>query len=311
MQMKILHLDCTHSYLYDELEKLGYINDFDFKSSKKEIENKLDNYTGIIIRSRFVIDEVFLNKAKNIKFIARIGSGIENIDVAFAKLKNIKIISTPEGNSNAVGEHAIGMLLSLMNNITKSDREFSKGIWSREPNRGCELQNKTIGLIGYGNTWKSFSKKLSGFNVNVIFFDVKTGLEYENAKSVSLKEIQKLADIVSLHTSLTKESIGIINQDFINNCAKPFWLINTARGKCVNTNHLIEALKEKKILGVALDVLEFEKSSFENLSNPKDDSLKYLMESDNVIITPHIAGWTKESKIELVKVAIDKIKKLE
>lgn len=308
--MKILHLDSTHSYLYDELEKLGYTNHFDFKSSKKEIEKKLIDYSGVIIRSRFTIDQVFLNKAINLKFIARIGSGIENIDVDLAKLKNIKIISTPEGNSNAVGEHAIGMLLSLMNNINKSEKEVSKGIWSRESNRGNELQNKTVGLIGYGNTGKSFSKKLSGFNVKVIFFDIKTQLDDENAKSVSLKEIHREADVISLHTSLTKESINLINQNFINKCAKPFWLINTARGKCINTNHLIEALKEKKILGAALDVLEFEKSSFEKLSNPKDNSLKYLIESDNVIITPHIAGWTKESKVDLVKVAIDKIKNL-
>ncbi|MGY8945912.1 MAG: NAD(P)-dependent oxidoreductase [Flavobacteriales bacterium] len=308
--MKILHLDSTHSYLYDELEKLGYTNHFDFKSSKKEIEKKLIDYSGVIIRSRFTIDQVFLNKAINLKFIVRIGSGIENIDVDFAKLKNIKIISTPEGNSNAVGEHAIGMLLSLMNNINKSEKEVSKGIWSRESNRGNELQNKTVGLIGYGNTGKSFSKKLSGFNVKVIFFDIKTQLDDENAKSVSLKEIHREADVISLHTSLTKESINLINQNFINKCAKPFWLINTARGKCINTNHLIEALKEKKILGAALDVLEFEKSSFEKLSNPKDNSLKYLIESDNVIITPHIAGWTKESKVDLVKVAIDKIKNL-
>ena len=157
--MKILHLDSTHSYLYDELEKLGYTNHFDFKSSKKEIEKKLIDYSGVIIRSRFTIDQVFLNKAINLKFIVRIGSGIENIDVDFAKLKNIKIISTPEGNSNAVGEHAIGMRLSLMNNINKSEKEVSKGIWSRESNRGNELQNKTVGLIGYGNTGKSFSKK--------------------------------------------------------------------------------------------------------------------------------------------------------
>ena len=309
--MKILHLDSTHSYLYDELKELGYTNHFDFESSKEEIENKLFDYCGIIIRSRLTIDQVFLNKAINIKFIARIGSGIENIDVDFAKFKNISIISTPEGNANAVGEHAVGMLLSLMNNINKSEQEVSKGIWSRESNRGDELKNKTVGLIGYGNTGKSFSKKLSGFNVKVIFFDIKNNLDDENAKSVSLKEIHKQADVISLHTSLTKESVDLINQNFINKCTKPFWLINTARGKCVNTSHLVKALKERKILGAALDVLEYEKSSFEKISNPKDNNLEFLIESDNVIITPHIAGWTKESKIELVKVAIDKIKKLE
>lgn len=308
--MKILHLDSTHSYLYNELEKIGFTNEFDFKSSKKEIEEKLSIYNGIIIRSRIPIDQRFLNKASNIKFIARIGSGTENIDLDFAKSKNIKIISTPEGNSNAVGEHAVGMILSLMNKIPKSEKEISKGIWSREPNRGNELMGKTIGLIGYGNTGKSFAKKLSGFNTKVIFFDLKSGLEDKYANSATLEEIQKQADIISLHTSLSKESIGLINHKFISKCDKPFWLINTARGICVNTSHLVKALKEKKVLGAALDVLEFEKSSFEKLSDRSNKDLKYLIKSNEVIITPHIAGWSEESKILLVKVALDKIKKL-
>ena len=197
--MKILHLDSTHSYLYNELEKIGFTNEFDFKSSKKEIEEKLSIYNGIIIRSRIPIDQRFLNKASNIKFIARIGSGTENIDLDFAKSKNIKIISTPEGNSNAVGEHAVGMILSLMNKILKSEKEISKGIWSREPNRGNELMGKTIGLIGYGNTGKSFAKKLSGFNTKVIFFDLKSGLEDKYANSATLEEIQKQSEIGRAH----------------------------------------------------------------------------------------------------------------
>ena len=259
---------------------------------------------------KLLTKEELINKSKDCDGI--LSSLTEKLDAdTISNLsKNIKIISTPEGNSNAVGEHAIGMILSLMNKIPKSEKEISKGIWSREPNRGNELMGKTIGLIGYGNTGKSFAKNLSGFNTKVIFFDLKSGLEDKYANSATLEEIQKQADIISLHTSLSKESIGLINHKFISKCDKPFWLINTARGICVNTSHLVKALKEKKVLGAALDVLEFEKSSFEKLSDRSNKDLKYLIKSNEVIITPHIAGWSKESKILLVKVALDKIKKL-
>ena len=218
--MKILHLDSTHPYLSNELNKLGFDNFFDFKSSKKEIENKLFIYHGIIIRSRIPIDKVLIDKATNLKFIARVGSGIENIDIKHAKKNNIKIISSPEGNSNAVGEHALGMLLSLINNISYSHNEIINGKWSREANRGYELKNKTVGLIGYGHTGKSFAKKLSGFDVSTIFFDLKSNLKNEFASEVTLKEIKETADVISIHSSLTKESYEILNTKFINECKK-------------------------------------------------------------------------------------------
>ena len=308
--MKILHLDTTHPFLGKELEKIGFTNYYDFKTIKSDL--KISDFFGIIIRSRISIDKNFIDKCKNLKFIARIGSGIENIDVDYAKQKGIQIISTPEGNSNAVGEHALGMLLSILNNINSSNSEVKKGIWNRESNRGIELKNKTVGLIGYGNTGKSFAKKLNGFDVNTIFYDIKK-IEKDNyANPVSLNYLKDNSDIISLHISMTEESIGLINKNFIESCAKPFWLINTSRGSCIIINDLVKGLKDGKVLGAGLDVIAFEKKSFEKLTvNENDQSnLNYLNSSNNVILTPHIAGWTQESKIGLVKIALEKIKKL-
>jgi D-3-phosphoglycerate dehydrogenase len=273
---------------------------------------KISDFFGIIIRSRISIDKNFIDKCKNLKFIARIGSGIENIDVDYAKQKGIQIISTPEGNSNAVGEHALGMLLSILNNINSSNSEVKKGIWNRESNRGIELKNKTVGLIGYGNTGKSFAKKLNGFDVNTIFYDIKKIKKDNYANPVSLNYLKDNSDIISLHVSMTEESIGLINKNFIESCAKPFWLINTSRGSCIIINDLVKGLKDGKVLGAGLDVIAFEKKSFEKLTvNENDQSnLNYLNSSNNVILTPHIAGWTQESKIGLVKIALEKIKKL-
>ena len=308
--MKILHLDTTHPFLGKELEKIGFTNYYDFKTIKSDL--KISDFFGIIIRSRISIDKNFIDKCKNLKFIARIGSGIENIDVDYAKQKGIQIISTPEGNSNAVGEHALGMLLSILNNINSSNSEVKKGIWNRESNRGIELKSKTVGLIGYGNTGKSFAKKLIGFDVNTIFYDIKK-IEKDNyANPVSLNYLKDNSDIISLHISMTEESIGLINKNFIESCAKPFWLINTSRGSCIIINDLVKGLKNGKVLGAGLDVIAFEKKSFEKLTvNENDQSnLNYLNSSNNVILTPHIAGWTQESKIGLVKIALEKIKKL-
>ena len=308
--MKILHLDTTHPFLGKELEKIGFTNYYDFKTIKSEL--KISDFFGIIIRSRISIDKNFIDKCKNLKFIARIGSGIENIDVDYAKQKGIQIISTPEGNSNAVGEHALGMLLSILNNINSSNSEVKKGIWNRESNRGIELKNKTVGLIGYGNTGKSFAKKLNGFDVNTIYYDIKK-IEKDNyANPVSLNYLKDNSDIISLHVSMTEESIGLINKNFIESCAKPFWLINTSRGSCIIINDLVKGLKDGKVLGAGLDVIAFEKKSFEKLTvNENDQSnLNYLNSSNNVILTPHIAGWTQESKIGLVKIALEKIKNL-
>ncbi len=308
--MKILHLDTTHPFLGKKLEKIGFTNHYDFDTLKSDL--KLSSYFGIILRSRISIDKSFIDRCKNLKFIARIGSGTENIDVDYAEKKGIQIISTPEGNSNAVGEHALGMLLSLLNNINSSSKEVQNGIWKRESNRGFELKNKTVGLIGYGNTGKSFAKKLIGLNVNIIFYDIKNIKKDKYARPVSLNYLKDNSDIISLHVSMTKESNGLIDKDFIKSCKKPFWLINTSRGDCVIMNDLIKGLKNEKVLGAGLDVIAFEKKSFEKLTVNENDqsSLDYLNSSSNVIITPHIAGWTQESKIGLVEIALEKIKKL-
>ncbi|WP_339623498.1 2-hydroxyacid dehydrogenase [uncultured Winogradskyella sp.] len=308
--MKILHLDNNHSLLLNQLNDLGYTNHQDFKSSKEEIETKIAAYDGIIIRSRFSIDKQFLDAAKNLKFIGRVGAGLENIDSDYAKQKGVHLISAPEGNRNAVGEHTLGMLLSLFNKLNKADKDVRNGNWLREANRGIELDGKTVGLIGYGNMGKAFAKKLKGFDVTVLCYDIKPSIGDENATQVSLAELQHKADVLSLHTPQTPLTVNMVNSDFISNFKKPFWLINTARGKSVVTQDLVSALKTGKILGAGLDVLEYEKSSFENLfaSNHMPEAFKYLITAENVLLTPHVAGWTVESNIKLAQTIVDKIK---
>ncbi len=307
--MKILHLDSNHPLLIKMLHEAGFINDENYKSSKPEVEEIISNYDGIVIRSRFNIDKQFLEAAKNLKFIARVGAGLESIDTDYADKLGIKLIAAPEGNRNAVGEHALGMLLSLFNKLNKADSEVKNGLWNREANRGIELEGKTVGIIGYGNMGKAFAKKLKGFDCEVICFDIKENVGDENAKQVSLDELQQNADVLSLHTPWTPLTDKMVNSEFINSFAKPFWLINTARGKSVVTADLVSALKSGKILGAGLDVLEFEKLSFETLfdSDNLPHSLKELFAMDNVFLSPHIAGWTVESKEKLAKVIAEKI----
>jgi len=307
--MKILHLDSNHPLLLKMLEGAGFSNQENYKASKSEIEQIISNYDGIVIRSRFNIDKQFLDAAKNLKFIARVGAGLESIDMDYAEQLGIKLIAAPEGNRNAVGEHALGMLLSLFNNLNKADREVKNGLWNREANRGIELDGKTVGIIGYGNMGKAFAKKLKGFDCEVICFDIKENVGDENAKQVSLKELQQKIDVLSLHTPWTPLTDKMVNSEFINSFSKPFWLINTARGKSVVTADLVSALKAGKILGAGLDVLEFEKLSFETLfdSDNLPNSLKELFAMDNVILSPHIAGWTVESKEKLAMVIAEKI----
>jgi len=307
--MKILHLDTNHPLLINQLTNLGFINDEDYTSSKEEIKLKIKNYDGFIIRSRFSIDKTFLEAATNLKFIGRVGAGLENIDCDYAKSKGITLISAPEGNRNAVGEHSLAMLLSLFNKLNKADNEVRNGKWLREDNRGIELDGKTIGLIGYGNMGKAFAKKLCGFDVNVLCYDIKDDVGDKNANQVSLETLQEKADVLSLHTPETPFTIGMINQNFIKKFKKPFWLINTARGKSVVTSDLVNALKSGKILGAGLDVLEYEKASFENLfSSTLPEAFQYLVEAQNVILSPHVAGWTVESKEKLAQTIVDKIK---
>ena len=307
--MKILHLDTNHSLLINQLNDLGFTNQEDYTSSKEDVEAKIHEYDGIVIRSRFTIDKQFLDKATNLKFIGRVGAGLENIDCDYAESKRVYLISAPEGNRNAVGEHALGMLLSLFNKLNKADKEVRQGKWLREDNRGIELDGKTVGLIGYGNMGKAFAKKLKGFDVQVLCYDIKLNIGDENARQVSLKELQEKADVLSLHTPQTLLTTNMVNEAFISQFKKSFWLINTARGKSVVTSDLVEALKSGKILGAGLDVLEYEKASFENLfSSEMPQAFEYLIQAENVLLTPHLAGWTIESKEKLAQTIVDKIK---
>jgi D-3-phosphoglycerate dehydrogenase len=314
--MKILHLDENHPLLIEQLNALGYTNDINYTSSKGAIEKIISHYDGFIIRSRFKIDAPFLDDAENLKFIGRVGAGLENIECEYAERKGIKLIAAPEGNRNAVGEHSLAMLLSLFNKLNKADREVRQGKWQREENRGLELDGKTVGLIGYGNMGKAFSKKLRGFDVEVLCYDLKNDIGDENAKQVALKELQDNIDVLSLHTPETPLTLNMVDSKFIDGFKKSFWLINTARGKSVVTKDLVSALESGKILGAGLDVLEYEKGSFENLFKSASTSsrvempkaFKYLISAENVILTPHVAGWTIESKEKLAQTIVGKIK---
>lgn len=307
--MKILHLDNNHPLLLEQLSAAGFQNTENFTATKEEIEKVIPQFDGIVIRSRFKIDASFLEAASNLKFIARVGAGLESIDIPAAKAKGIQLFSAPEGNRNAVGEHALGMLLSLFNKLNVADSQVKAGQWNRESNRGIELEGKTVGLIGYGNMGNAFAEKLKGFNCTVFCHDILPDVGNANGTQVSLKTLQEMADVVSLHTPWTPLTDKMVDAQFIEKFEKPFWLINTARGKSVVTEDLVAALKRGKVLGAGLDVLEYEKLSFESLfsSEEKPKALKELLQMDNVILSPHVAGWTVESKIKLAQTIAEKI----
>ncbi|WP_019039440.1 2-hydroxyacid dehydrogenase [Psychroflexus tropicus] len=308
--MKILHLDSNHPLMIQELTKLGFDNTEDFTSTKAEVEAKIHMYEGLIIRSRFTIDKTFIDKATNLRFIGRVGAGLENIDVDYARQKGIKLYNAPEGNRNAVSEHAMGMLLGLFNKLRTAHDEVINGQWLREANRGHEVEGKTVGIIGYGNTGKALAKKLSGFDCEVLYYDILDDLGDDNAKQASLEQLKAEADVISLHTPQTPQTLGMINSEFIDAMAKPFWFINTARGKSVVTKDLVAGLQSGKVLGAGLDVLEYEKTSFENLFSSDlqlPEAFQYLMKADNVLLSPHVAGWTVESHIKLAQTIVNKI----
>ena len=311
--MKILLLDSNHPLITEQLLAKGFILEEDFTSSYDEVLQKINQYDGIIIRSRIPLDKNFLENAQNLKFIARVGAGMENIDLETAKNLGISLINSPEGNRDAVAEHVVAMLLILMNRLFIASEEVKNGVWKREENRGDELLGKTFGIIGYGNMGKATAKRLSGFGVEVIFYDILPNLEDEFAKQVSLEELQERADILSLHIPLDASTEYLVDKNFISKMKKNFYLVNTARGKNVRTSALVDALKSGKVKAAALDVLEYEKSSFENLdistslSTRNKEDLQFLLESNQVIVTPHIAGWTHQSKEKLAQFIVDKI----
>lgn len=307
--MKILFIDSNHPVLHETLQKAGHTCDLNYTWTKEEIEKNIHLYDGVVIRSKIKFTKEIIDKAKNIKFIARAGAGMENIDVAYAESKKIKCLHAPEGNKDAVAEHAIAMLLGLFNNICKADKEVRQGKWIREGNRGVELFGKTVGIIGYGNMGCAFAERLKGFGVNVLVYD-KYLKNYGNdfIKETTLEDIFEKADIVSLHTPLTDETHYLINDSFINRFKKNIYIINTARGKSLNTSDLVKNIQSGKVLGACLDVLEYEAVSFENIDTSNiPEPLAYLFQSNKVILSPHIAGWTHESNERIAKILAEKI----
>jgi D-3-phosphoglycerate dehydrogenase len=308
--MKILHLDENHPLLLQEFEALGFENHLDYSGSYQEIFEKIGDYQGLVLRSRIPVDQALLERAVSLKFIGRVGAGLENIDVPYARERGIFLAAAPEGNRDAVGEHTLGMLLGLFNKLHTADSEVRKGLWRREANRGCEIEGKTIGIIGYGNMGKAFARRLRGFEADVICYDIVGGVGNEDARQVGILEFRKNVDVISLHVPETEETLGMVNQEFIEAIQKPFWLLNTSRGKCVDTDDLVTGLQTGKVLGAGLDVLEYEKTSFEALfrEGQMPPAFQYLIEAPNVLLSPHVAGWTVESKEKLARTIVDKVK---
>ena len=310
---KILHVDENHPLLLEGLESLGFENQLAYTVPFEELLPELKNATGLVIRSRFPVDKTCMDAAPELKFIARVGAGLETIDRAYAESKNIALLAAPEGNRNAVGEHALGMLLNLLNKLRLGHQSIVSGSWLREEHRGWELDGKTVGLLGYGNTGKSFAKKMAGFTeLEVLCYDILPNVGDSYARQVSLEELQQKAQVLSLHIPQTPETNGMVDRQFIDQMQHPFWFLNTARGKAVVTEDLVVGLKTGKILGAGLDVLEYESSSFHSIFNssklPK--ALRYLIHSDQVLLSPHVGGWTVESHRKLAQTILDKIKAL-
>ena len=303
--MNILFIDTVHSLLKEELEKQHHICDTAYNTSKEDILKNIHQYQGIIIKSRFAIDKEFIDTASNLQFIARAGSGLENIDIQYATTNNIICYNAAEGNRQAVAEHVLGMLLALLNNLNITDKEVRNGIWERESNRGIELSGKTIAIIGYGNNGSAFAEVLKGFDITILAYDkYLNNYPYQS----SMKDIYKQADVVSLHIPLTDETAYLVNDEFINKFEKNFYLINTARGKCADMKSIVKALKSDKLKGACLDVLEQENTTFENLSTEGvTEEMQYLMNSKKTILSPHIAGWTVESNVKIAAVLLEKI----
>jgi D-3-phosphoglycerate dehydrogenase / 2-oxoglutarate reductase len=304
--MKILAIDDVHHVFHKKMKEAGHEVIDNFILSKEELIAEIPLYDVLLVRSKFYIDKEILDAMPNNFTVARAGAGTDNIDEEYARTKNIKLINAPEGNRDAVAEHAIGLLLNLVRNINKSDREIRDKIWLREENRGFELKGKTIGIIGYGNTGKSLAKKLSGFEMNVIAYD-KYLSDFSDAyvKEVSINTLKEQSDIISLHIPLSSETSHMINRHFFDTLSKKPILINTSRGKVITTSDLVEALKVGKVLGACLDVLEDERIN--SLETDDNEWYKELVNANNVILSSHIAGWTYESYEKISEVLVQKL----
>ena len=309
MKPKVIFIDSVHPILFERLEQNGYDCHWRNDLNRSEILSILPNYVGAVIRSKFIFDEEVFENATNLQWIARSGAGMENIDAKIASKKNIQLFNSPEGNRDAVAEHCLGMVLSLFNHLKRSDNEVRSAQWNREKNRGVELKGKTVGILGYGFMGQALSERLAGFGVKTIAYDkYKNNFSNEFVSEVDLTTFFRETDILSIHLPLTEDTTFMVNESFLKQFEKNFYLINTARGKNVKTSALVKALKSGKVLGACLDVLEYEKTSFEDLK--KEDlpaDFQYLATADNIVLTPHVAGWTKESYFKLSSVLADKI----
>lgn len=307
--MKVFFIDKVHPILQERLVRNGFdcIDATNF--SMDDLLARKNEVQGIVIRARFFLNTEFLSNFPNLSFIARSGSGLENIDAAYCKAHHIQLFNSPEGNRNAVAEHALGMLLALMNKLCKANEQINRGIWKREENRGEELDGKTVGIIGYGNNGAAFAKKLRGFDVKVLAYDkFKQGFGDAFVQESTLEAIFNTADVLSLHIPQNKETVAFVNEAFINSFKKPFYLLNLSRGKIVHTESLINALESNKIKAAGLDVLEYESKDFESIfANQLPAAFQYLLDSDRVLLSPHVGGWTKESYFKLSDVLADKI----
>ena len=305
--MKVVLLDDFHPLINETLLKWGF-EVIDGKGFKPKDLTSVKDLDGIFIRSSIPLNKSILSQLESLKFIARPGAGLENIDIEYCKEVNISVFRSPEGNRDALAEHTMGMILSLINKINTSNIEVRDGIWLREANRGIELKGKVFAIIGYGYMGEALAKRLKGFDLTVVAYDkYKTNFSSKYVEEVSMDFIYKNADFVSLHTPLTPETKDLVNTSFINLFNKPFFLINTARGHSVKVVDLMEALENQKIIGACLDVLEFESTSFEKFSYADNPKFKSLVKFKNVLLTPHIAGWTVESKEKMAQVILNKI----
>jgi len=306
---RILITDDVHPLLYEALSKDGYEVNFQPEIKPDEVLAIIHDYTGLIVNSKVYVGKEMMDRAKKLKFVCRAGSGLEVIDLNYAKEKGIAAFNSPEGNRNAVAEHALGMLLNLMNHISRADAEVRQYQWNREENRGNELSGKTVGLIAFGNTAQAFAKLLHGFDVNILAYDkYYQRFSYEYITESSLEQIFEEADVLSLHLPLTEETKYMIDYKFLSSFKKPYWFINTSRGRVLHTAALIKCLNEGKIIGAALDVLENEK--LDKLSIAENKDFGELITDKRVLLTPHIAGWTHESKRKIAEVLLEKIRAL-
>jgi D-3-phosphoglycerate dehydrogenase len=305
----LLLLNSPHPILANLLRQEGFTIDVDLESDEQELLAKLPHYFGLVLRSRVNVTREMIDAGTKLAFIAREGIGLEHIEVDYARQKGIEVINSPEGSRDTVGEHALGMLLGLLNHLNRADQEIRKGAWLREPNRGVEIKGKTVGIIGYGNTGQAFAQRLQGFEAEVLAYD-KYRSNYGNAhaREASLEELFERADIVSMHIWYDKANHYFVNRTFLERFQKPIYLVNTSRGLVLETAALVEAMQERRVVGAALDVLEYEESSFEQLSlNELPAPFQFLIQSDRTLLSPHIAGWSFASKERHAKVLAEKI----